>query len=87
MTNNTQKKLLDNHSERDDLNHTKVEPVISKRCNLRRLATNLIVMHYHACHLFCSYQYNDVHSGYNPRGYIFLTIAADKKKKNTLGHM
>lgn len=44
------------------------------QCNLHQLATNLIGMAYYAYHLFCSYQYKDMHSVYNPRDIYFLQM-------------
>lgn len=36
-----------------------------------QLATHLGMMHYCACHLFCSYQYSGMHRGYKPRDIYF----------------
>lgn len=44
------------------------------QCKLQWLALNLIVIHYNACHLFCSYQYNDAHGGYSLRDIYFWQL-------------
>lgn len=45
-------------------------PVVRLNWDLHQFATNQM-MRYYACRLFCSYQYNDMQSGYNHRDIYF----------------